>query len=315
MRNIDFTHGSGTKISKRIKTAAEALDVIGDYEVAKRPLLAQKLDGTQYEVPGGFQTVRTDNEQHLGIVGNRFHPIQNREAFSFFDFAVKEKVASYVKGGTIKGGAKIWLLAELNNKIVLPGDDVVNKYILMMNGFDGWTVLMARLTPLRVWCGNQLPAMLHGIKNQVRIRHTPNAEKMMQMAHKILGIADQYYKEIEPIYQGMALRNVTDAMLEEYLTNLFPDPKPAKDGKVYNQKAVDTRQRVREIFETSSTIDGTKASGTLWGAYNAVTEYVDWHKPVLDELADTWRRFDNTWLGTGAELKQEAFRISAEMLN
>jgi hypothetical protein len=51
--------------------------------------------------------------------------------------------------------------------------------------------------------------------------------------------------------------------------------------------------------------------GTLWGAYNAVTEYTD---HVLCPN-DPGRRLTSIWFGGGEKLKERAFKIAQQLLN
>jgi uncharacterized protein DUF932 len=53
------------------------------------------------------------------------------------------------------------------------------------------------------------------------------------------------------------------------------------------------------------------AKGTLWGAYNAVTEYVDHYRGAR---VDETQRLKSMWFGAGERIKKHAFRIAADML-
>ena len=79
-------------------TSSEAIQYAGlDYIVEKRPLYT--LDNYNFlgdtdliipeiRVPNFFATVRGDTEQILGVVGNDYEVVQNRDAFTFFDAIV-----------------------------------------------------------------------------------------------------------------------------------------------------------------------------------------------------------------------------------
>src|SRR3954462_14193635 len=88
-------HGLGTIVQKAL-TAQEALEIAGlDYEVETQPL--QTIYGL--EVPKAFATVRTDTQKPRGIVTDKYFPIQNRDAFGFFDPIIDRKEAMYETGG------------------------------------------------------------------------------------------------------------------------------------------------------------------------------------------------------------------------
>ena len=78
-------HQLGRKLDKPA-TAAEAMEAANlDYTVVKKPLKAIIHNKHYADVPNAFATVRTDTNVVLGVVGSRYEPVQNRDAFSFFD--------------------------------------------------------------------------------------------------------------------------------------------------------------------------------------------------------------------------------------
>ena len=88
-------HQLGRHLNKPA-TAAEAMEAARlDYTVVKRPMKAI-INGHKYsDVPNAFATVRTDTNQVLGVVGARYEPVQNRDAFNFFDPLVDRDEAVY----------------------------------------------------------------------------------------------------------------------------------------------------------------------------------------------------------------------------
>ncbi len=85
-------HGLGTELQKPA-TAEEAMrEAQLDFTVEKFPVLFNSRYENQkkinqnpnlIEVPDKFVTVRTDTNQPLGVVGSRYEPVQNSQAFSF----------------------------------------------------------------------------------------------------------------------------------------------------------------------------------------------------------------------------------------
>ena len=67
--------------------------------------------------------------------------------------------------------------------------------------------------------------------------------------------------------------------------------------------------RVTELFEVGA-VGKLPPNHTLWGAYNAVTFYED-YRPAKE--ADSDRRLNRVWFGTGADLKLHALQ-QAEVL-
>ena len=102
-------HGLGTKL-EHVATAAEAIAAARlDWRAVKEPIYLK--DGR--EVSGAFATVREDNKAVLGVVGEVYRPLQNKEAFSFFDAVVGSKEAIYHTAGALGDGSRVWILAKL----------------------------------------------------------------------------------------------------------------------------------------------------------------------------------------------------------
>src|SRR3990170_2960190 len=89
-------HKLGTKLDKPA-TAAEAIKAAGvDFTVQAMPL---KGEHTNISVDKHFAMVRMDTFEALGVVGSRYQPVQNRDAFTVFDSLVGEGEAIYHTAG------------------------------------------------------------------------------------------------------------------------------------------------------------------------------------------------------------------------
>ena len=152
-------HKLGTKLDKPA-TAFEAIQAAQlDFMVVKFPI---KTVRHELPVENHFATVRTDTLQTLGVVGSRYEPIQNKDAFDAFDTLVGEGEAIYHTAGALGKGERIWLLAKLPDYIRVNLNDIVEKYLLLVNSHDGSGSVKVKLTPIRVVCENTLSMALQG---------------------------------------------------------------------------------------------------------------------------------------------------------
>lgn len=296
-------HGLGTKLDKPA-TATEAIQTAGlDFMVEKVPL---KTDPLGLIVPRNFATIRTDTNEILGVVGARYSPIQNRHAFTVFDSLVGEEAAIYHTAGVLGKGEKIWLLAKLPDYIRVNGNDLVEKFLLLLNSHDGSGPVRAKLTPIRVVCENTLAMALGGSEQEVHIRHTLNAQAKLETAHEVLGLSNHLYAQLSEIFNNMRRKSLDFKATKEYISTVFPIPAEMNTRSV----VAGIHAKVLELTETGQGAE--MAKGTLWGAYNAVTEYVDHYRiPKATPSA----RLKSIWLGSGNGIKKHAFTVGKGMLN
>jgi len=96
-----------------------------------------------------------------------------------------------------------------------------------------------------------------------------------------------------------------DNRMTEYLQLVFPDPADKEDERAMN-RAAQARVHSRQLFEQGSGNNADKVRGTLWAAYNGVTEFIDYARG--ERLPD--RHLDSIWFGTGYLTKARAYRIA-----
>lgn len=280
-------------------TAAIELARLG-FEVVKQPIF---IEGGKV-VPDKFATVRTDTGDILGVVGNQYHVVQNKEAFSFFDFLKDE--ACFETGGVLNNGNIVWLSAKLPAHFSVHGEaDKVDQYLFLTTSHDGSKSLQAMFTPVRVVCNNTLNIALRQHSNRISIRHTSNAEAKMKEAHKLMGIVNQLSAEMQTVFSSMAKTKVSDMEVFNLIRMAV-----SKQNEVGKAEDLSTRTNniVNNIFtyyQAHTTQQEIK--GTVWGAYNAFTGFAQNGEKRTDESK-------MNALLNGSKLEQRAFDLCLKLV-
>lgn len=271
-------HGLGVVLDNP-PTVDEAIRLAGlDWTVRLEPIHAtlpsvSKEGVWSYEVkkaPGNV-VVRNDDGTILGTVGNGFTPLQNRDALKWFQPWLDSGKVQLETAGSLRGGKVVWALAKIvSDPIVVKGDDVVAKYVLISHGHDGRMAVSAGTTAIRVVCANTLSmALSRNDGGLFKISHTTNVVDRLAAVREAIEQMDARLNAQGEVYRKLAAVDVTggDDTLVDFL------------GAVYRQSAVDVKkgrrlEAIRERFETGVGQDLPGAHGTLWGLLNALTEEV-----------------------------------------
>jgi len=309
-------HGLGTRLDKPA-TAAEAIGAAHlDWRVSKKPLYLIDGPNREFLVPDRFAVVREDRMDEcfdparqpvLGVVSDAYTPLQNAEAFEFFDAIVGQDAAIYHTAGALGNGERVWVLAKLPSNMRVVGDDIVDKYLLLVNSHDGSTSVQIRFTPIRVVCQNTLMLALQA-GPRLRVPHTRDLMRRLQDAQRSLGLIHATFDQMERTFKAMQRVQVSTRRLHDYLSSVFPEPAAPADQRVFERVRRD-RELCRHLFAEGAGSRMPGVRGTLWAAYNGVTELVD--HAGSPRLTDQ-RRLQSAWFGQGYLTKARAYQVANE---
>ena len=217
----------------------------------------------------------------LGVVGERYVPLQNEELFAFGD-NILDGGGRWETAGSIRGGRVVFGSLALERETVLDPNGVADKvktYLLINTSHDGSIAIQASITPVRVVCANTLNLALgakrgkNAIKQSFKIRHTQSAEGKIQIAREALGLANKYMDEFDKLAHAMIQKEITAQQFNEIILAAYP--KPDKDAKGSIKKWETKVDLINDIY--TGQFNGMIAN-TAWGSFNALTERLDWHR-------------------------------------
>jgi hypothetical protein len=112
-----------------------------------------------------------------------------------------------------------------------------------------------------------------GAKQSFRIRHTQTVQGKIQAAREALGLANVYLDEFDKMAAEMIAKEINDKTFFDIINAVYP--KPEKDAKGSMTKWENKIDVLNDIYN-GPTCENIK--GTAWGAYNALTERLDWYR-------------------------------------
>lgn len=299
-------HGLGVRVSNDM-TPEQMMKAAGlDWEVKKKPLFIN-TQSKYVKVLGKQALVRTRPGQPddvLDMVGSGWNPVQNAEAFAFFDDFVKEGHMEMHTAGSLRTGRVVWALAKINDSFEPVKGDLVNGFMLFTNPHIYGRPSDVRYTPIRVVCNNTLTMALNknaGSKNSVTVNHRQpfNAERVKEL----LGIAHGHMETYKETAKFLASVKADKESLSNYFNQVFPRTSDSKGNKE------PSRQHDRAMGIIDKQPGHEFAPGTWWQALNAVTYICD------HEIGSDATRLDNAWYGHNRNRKLKAMDLAVEMAN
>lgn len=303
-------HNLGTAVSQAMNIN-EALELGGlNWEVG----LKDVYDSSGKVIPGYSAITRLDRGTTLSIMGKRYVPLQNREAFTALDDLVQDGLR-YETVGSLKGGRVIWGLAKLPGNIQVTGKDIIEKYLLFTNSHDGTKAISLYFTPIRVVCWNTLSLSQLSADYLLRAKHTKNASTKISSLKSLFIDVNKQAEVLKMNADKMMDKAVSEEIIDQFLVNLFM----RENGIELDDVPTRTKNQIEQVKELVQTGKGTDldgVKGSAWGLYNAVTEYVDHYAPTRS--ADPSERAENklhsAWFNGGAKMKEEAYNNILDMV-
>lgn len=326
-------HGLGVQIPDGKISGEEAMKLAAcDWEVGTKPLFT--AEGERAPAKAIY---RVDTGKILGVGGPNYAPLQNRDAFAWFDPFIDSGECSFETGGSLRKDQVVWALARMNREpsVIVPGDEV-RKYVLLSNSHDGFRAIRVGFTPIRVVCANTL-ACAHDSKASrlLRVRHVGDVKKTLEKVQEAMNLANAEFEATAEQFRFLAAHPINGMDLKRYVKQVMSKPNVTKRAADKIAKSdlgilsvandilteVETahperKERessvfnaVERLFESGRGTEVSGVKGTYWGAYNALTEYVA-HERGRGDASD---RLDSAWFGGGAAITKRALDVAIAM--
>ena len=253
---------------------------------------------------------RGDNGDFISTMSEGYKVVQPMEILETHSKVLDAGGYHLRAAGVFKNGARFWSMAEAHGEVILAGDDPVKSYLFMASAADGSSATYAIGTSTRMKCWNQAPVIVKDAKaNGKFIRVTHSQQFNADEARIEIQANDENFKRwCEDARMLSEYKIKVDAALG-YFADVFDIETDEEDAMVRLDAAQDNK-RVQKCLELycggGMGSELASAKGTLWRAYNAVTEYVCYHS----NAQSMENRFQNSMMGNGARLKTNAWNLA-----
>ncbi len=278
LNQVRRAHNALTKTLVDVSDATNIEDVLDradlNFEVALQELSSQVvtpegLTQINYVESG---VVRMDNLRPIGVVGERYTPIQNRDAFSPLHFLQSEGfIEAYEQAGVLGHGQRCFVIARLNKDINLI--DEHHGRIMFSTSHDGSGAFQVRALAERVWCSNQIPNLDRISQRVLSIRHTSSADYQLRMVKQAVLHEMDWLDEYTQWYDKMLNTEVDLPRTSAYVNQIAPrrDPKMVAERERLNDE-----RRQDKILARINGQYNANIAGTVAALFQGAVEYSDY---------------------------------------
>jgi len=307
-------HGRGKvfTVENAPSTGREAMIESGmDFGVGKRSIYLRTpnavdatLDDTYTKIVGHEALVRLDTGEVLSVVTPTYEECQNVEAFNFVDPFIQSGEARFEAAGTLQGGRTVWVLVKIDAAPFVVGDgDSIAPYLAITMGHGNGRGINVMFTPIRVVCMNTVRAAEQGAADSmISIRHVGNPTKALSDVREGVRLASRTFE-----YTADQARRLTEIDcdvdgLRQYVREVLNIENDDEMPRSF--------ERIEAAFEYGDGANLATAAGTRWGAYNAVTNWLEHSKG-----RDSDSRLRSNWFGEGRRLNASAWKVATSVLS
>ncbi len=297
-------HGLG-EILDAPPTIEEGIKLAGlDWDVSLLPLVTK----TGIDAPANAVCRQVgDQTKVLGVVGPRYQPLQNRDAFSWFNPFIETGEVTLETAGSLDDGKRIWVMAKINrDPSEIVKDDEVLKYLMLSNSHDGTLAIRVGYTPIRIVCANTL-AMAHGsnASKLVRVRHTKSSKMALEKLHEVMNNIDAEFEATADQFRFLASRTFNQADVRKYVKAVLGNEKVAEEDL-----STRTKNTINNIVDLIDHEYQKTAPNSWWSAYNSVNQYLNY-----DASRNANNRMGSLWFGANGKTNDRALELALEYAN
>lgn len=283
-RNITPWHELG-EVKENVKI--EDLHRIMGWPVELVPLITAEGDKTE-----SFATVRknftaradgsidTSNIVLGAGLSKSYSVLQNTDLIKIVEPFV-EAGCALETAGTLKNGQRVWIMLRLAKDLHVGKEDVIQKYIMVSNDHTGRQAAKFGLVGVRVVCQNTLNAAEENhVSKLLRIYHQGNVNENLKTVASMLDHVNGKFVNYGIDLERLAGTGINTNDLKRYVHDCFFARFSDKEKDKMQKRIIARENKIIELFETGAGSDLKEAKGTVYGAYQAVNNYLNHNNDI-----------------------------------
>jgi phage/plasmid-like protein (TIGR03299 family) len=314
-------HKLGTVIDFTLPAREAFRMAKADWEVSAAPLFTADMQ----EVPGYRAITRSDNGTVLSVQKDTYSIVQNEQLIRIAEALREDATMDAVV--VLNEGRKVAFTARVNNvEAEVVKNDAIHQYLVGCTSHDGTVAFQVMFSPIRVVCQNTLSAALGHNTGSRRgrrfsIRHTSNAAALAERLPELIDMRrQQFLGGIEEL-KVMAAKPCTSSQFRAYCEEVFADQLVGMTNDTRGDKTTARPKKLEDLAAWDNVankfhgegigfdIPGVK--GTMWGAYQAITEYFSHDAGRAKDATESARqRLESLYWGVGATTITKAHQLA-----
>lgn len=279
-----------------------------DFTIIKTPLFANV----------GETTIPTD---YYGLVNSKIGKVihsckegyvvsQNSEVVELVLRGI-EKFGSQLnvtKAGAINEGRKVYLQLEIEGVSKLKDNDIIKKYITVIDSNDGSTGLSIGIGDLTMSCQNQF-FKFHK-RGQSKFMHSVSMQERIKEIPFLIGLALEESMHQITMYNKLANVSVTKKLASELVNGLIGYDKmttPTSELDKMSTRAINIMDTMYTHIEKEMAQKGMNA----WGLHSGITSYTT-HEISIPKRENG--RIESLLVGSAYKMNQKSLEFVSELV-
>ena len=264
-----------------------------NWAVSKRRICVLDADGGFQPIPGKMATIREDNDQVLGIVGDDYEVLANSDLKQLIQPMVDEEVITVTNTGYLNGGRKVFVQAQVSQDYEVAGFKHKG-LITLLNSHDGTTKVAVGSTAIRVICGNTYSLAMAQLSE--RFRHGAGVTENFLNSKAVINFVNEAMQRYAEQVETLAAAPCSAGQFQRAIEKITgKEVKDVRDSVV---------SKLEDLFRRGNGNEGR----TMADAFNAWTDLSSNHS----RKSPTSRYFYSNF-GQGAKINTRAMRVLTEM--